>query len=421
MNFRSIASALIIGTNFLVAAPAGAGSPHLDLDLSGIEYQSIFHERPFLLESHEMSSSSRQLQPVLDAGKRNLDWLQYLNAHRPADRALSLSSPDTQVGSPITAPRSFNVVTVLDSFSKLRTQLPATLAAIVLDGAPFMDSPGISDQDYIQAALQVDRVYQLAARWVLLEPYLGSLAGRKKADLRAYYSLISDTDLASKLSGFETLPSIDQQRILKQLFELCFNNPTLNETACRGELSSAQIRRDLGGFYQRHLPAAERLYQSFFKIPMSRSDVTWTSTAPSFMSVPFADPGNLRILDFLRTNIEDEWKWNGWQLKLDFRPNWFWGMTRIVFEPGSTPHVDGIAGSTITMDANAPLTEYNVQWTIRHEYGHVLGFPDCYLEFWDKDTSMIVSYQLDITNLMCSRRGHLQQKHFDELKRVYFR
>jgi len=53
-----------------------------------------------------------------------------------------------------------------------------------------------------------------------------------------------------------------------------------------------------------------------------------------------------------------------------------------VFEPGVTPHVNGIGGRIITMDANAPLDDYDVSWTIRHEYGHVLGFPDCYVEFY---------------------------------------
>lgn len=73
------------------------------------------------------------------------------------------------------------------------------------------------------------------------------------------------------------------------------------------------------------------------------------------------------------------------------------------------------------MDADQPLTEYDAQWTIRHEFGHVLGLPDCYLEYYDPDKEVIVSYQIDIDDLMCSRHGHIQGHHLDELKRVYFR
>jgi hypothetical protein len=92
-----------------------------------------------------------------------------------------------------------------------------------------------------------------------------------------------------------------------------------------------------------------------------------------------------------------------------------------VWEEGATPHVDNAPGTTITMDANSPLSEYDVQWTIRHEYGHVLGFPDCYEEFYDEEAEAFVSYQLDVTNLMCSRRGKLKQVHYDELKRAYYK
>jgi hypothetical protein len=81
--------------------------------------------------------------------------------------------------------------------------------------------------------------------------------------------------------------------------------------------------------------------------------------------------------------------------------------------------VDKLGGNEITMDKNAPLSEYEVQWTIRHEFGHVLGFRDCYLEFYDSTEKAIVSYQFDVTNLMCSRQGHLKEIHYQELKRLY--
>ena len=422
---NSIRFLVVLVTALSILPSEAFALPHLDLDLSGAEYRQIQETRRLGRQTFELpapqSASSGQLAPVLNAGKRNLDFLNHLNARRPGMVPLSLSSPDSQMGFPVDSPRVFNVAIVLDGFSKLRAQLPASLAAIVLDGASFSDSPGVSDEDYVKAALQVDRLYQLASRWLLLEPYLGQLAWRKKSDIRAYLSLSSDGDLPQKLSNFETLPGTDQQKLLKQLYELCFNDPALSDARCQSELSAARNAGMLRTFYSKHVPAASRLHSAFFAIPVSRSDVTWTSLDPSTMSIPFADPRNDQILNFLRDNIEDEWKWNGWRLKLDFRPTWTWGMTHIEFQPGATPHVDGIGGSTITMDANSPLTEYNVQWTIRHEFGHVLGFPDCYLEFWDGDQAAIVSYQLDVTNLMCSRRGRLQQKHFDELKRVYLK
>ena len=78
-----------------------------------------------------------------------------------------------------------------------------------------------------------------------------------------------------------------------------------------------------------------------------------------------------------------------------------------------------VGGDTIVMNATQPLTEYDAQWTIRHEFGHVLGFVDCYVEFYESERNVIVNYQFDVENLMCSRRGHIQQRHVDELQRAY--
>jgi predicted Zn-dependent protease len=71
------------------------------------------------------------------------------------------------------------------------------------------------------------------------------------------------------------------------------------------------------------------------------------------------------------------------------------------------------------MNSNSSLDEYDVRWTIRHEYGHVLGLPDCYIEFYDRTEKVIINYQIDTTNLMCSRKGHLQPIHVAELQKAY--
>jgi hypothetical protein len=39
---------------------------------------------------------------------------------------------------------------------------------------------------------------------------------------------------------------------------------------------------------------------------------------------------------------------------------------------------------------------------LAHEFGHVLGFRDCYVEFYEADSDQFVFYQLDPRNIMCS-------------------
>jgi bacillopeptidase F (M6 metalloprotease family) len=73
------------------------------------------------------------------------------------------------------------------------------------------------------------------------------------------------------------------------------------------------------------------------------------------------------------------------------------------------------------MDANQSIEEDDSKLVIRHEFGHILGFPDCYHEFYDTELDGFVNYQLDTTDIMCSGTGAMTERMYKELKRVYFK
>ena len=182
-------------------------------------------------------------------------------------------------------------------------------------------------------------------------------------------------------------------------------------------MNDAVTSQQVLSFFKKFSAKSKDIWNGFFRLDVTRRDVRTTATS---FAIPFILPSSPVIADYLKGNVEDEWHWENWALNIGFVSS---GDTKttphIRFEAGATPHVNRLGGNEITMDENQPVTEYGSQWTIRHEFGHVIGFPDCYIEFYDTKAKIIVAYQLDITNLMCSRRGHLKQTHRDELKKIY--
>jgi hypothetical protein len=387
--------------------------PHLDLQMSGLEGQALLDQQPELLTA----SDAQTLKPVLELGKRNLDWLKHINLHRDPAHPVSLSSKETQQGYPIEQPSESNVQIVMSTYNQLKAELPHAMAQVLLNGQAFTDDLPLDEKDYILWGAKVDRVYQSATRWLLELPYLSSYIAFRQKDIRGYYYLSKEADLATKLANWSQLDASLQANLRSWLIGMCANSRSRAE--CTRKLDKLiSTQGDIQGFHDQYVGKSRELFESYFSIQRVRGDIEWTSAHPDVLHMPFRDPKSQLFRDYLKGNIEDEWKWGGWRLSLDFEDG-FRRLARLVLEPGVTPHVDWNQ-DTITIDSNQPTTEYGSQWMIRHEFGHILGFVDCYAEFYEEERGVMVSYQIDTSDLMCSRKGALKQNHFDELKRVYF-
>jgi hypothetical protein len=366
-------------------------------------------------------SGNDGLDQIVGFGERNLAWLGHINSLRPANDKLSLTSKETQRGIPIDQPNEYNPELIQKKLADLTPKIPAEMQSVLFQGAAFTDTPPVETKAYLAAARELDRVYQSAIRWRMMSDYLPYLAQRRHNDVRGWYFLSRLDGRADKLRGFTRQDEAFQKNAQEWLTGLCYNsNESDSIDGCASEVNALIGKgQDLEAYYQSKAPAAKKIYDRYFAIPdgVARPEIRFEASTNPMLVAPFTDPGKDDVRHFLQDNIQDEWRFGNWHLELPFDTGS--NLAHVEFQPGVTPHVNGLGGNTIIMNATQPLTEYDAQWTIRHEYGHVLGFPDCYVEFYVPERKVIVNYQFDVEDLMCSRKGHIQERHVTELQKAY--
>lgn len=397
-------------------AGAAEARPHLELDLSSAEYSH-------LLESGQYQKTTLADEPsiasALAIGKRLSAWIETENSRRPVETQIRLTSQATRINHPIESPSIYNPAIIQVTLDSAMKALPAEMRQVLLSTDAYPTSLPVDDAVFIKLARDVANVYQSAARWKMLKPYLSEYQDEKRHDVRGYYFLNKNLWNAEKLKNFATLDSHSQSDLKKWLPMICQSTP-VSPADCETELSTAITKNQVNAYYSLYYPRAKEIWDAFFIIPegAARKDIVWTSLNSHLLTVPFNTPQLDRIKSYLSVNIEDEWKWNDWHLRLNFGT--FSDGPRVEFQSGVVPHVNELGGNIITMDEAQSTEEYESKWTIRHEFGHVLGFPDCYHEFYDDELAAFVNYQLDVTDLMCSRTGNMKERLYTELKRVYF-
>lgn len=405
-----------MGTGALAGTVAGM---HLDLEMTGREYEALLAQ--LAKTNHGLFIKANDpLKDILTLGKRNLEWLDVINAHRGQADKLELSTVDSQVGIPIEKPRESNRTIIGIQFNQLKDTLPKDVAAVLFATTPLTDTVPVDDKTFLAAIREVDRVYQMASRWLLQEPNLIQYASFSNEDIRGYYFLNKEEDLDKKLTTWSDQPDGVRNRLTPLLVNICHNTSGSVKTCSDLLAKSIDTNKNAKVFYDKYVDGARKHYQSFFAIRNPRSDAVYSANKPNSFVLPFRKPEKLDVENWLRDNIQDEWRLKAFQLMLNFVTP---GTTSpyVTFVAGATPNVNGLGGNRITMDANRNIQEYITRWTIRHEFGHVIGYPDCYVEYYDADRKVMINYQLDITNLMCSRRGHIQEQHITAMQKAYWK
>lgn len=393
--------------------------PHLDRDLTAEEYQKLLEsapplpadmpdaeavekaiamgERVFKLQSH---FSDRSVSGTHSQIKRGSS---YKKTENPSDPD-NFISPDEPLKYSASLVKSWTNAALIKMSSGLRRYLLGELS---------LEESNLSYDEFVAHLGGINFVYSIAARTKIMSGYLDYLKTAKARDVRGYDYLRKLSLRESILGNLEKAEKSDQKKVKTALSGLCQNSGK-SRSDCEAEIQSQFELGKLEEFYQKYLPYGKGVWDSFFKIP-DWGKHQGIEIVSEELIVPFKDPGE-KYREFIKVNIEDEFLYLDFGVKVDLKDD---ALLNVKFEKGVTPNVSRLGGDQITMDANQDVTDPRAQRTIRHEFGHVLGFPDCYHEFFDEEEGVFVNYQLDSSNIMCAGSGNMNWHMYKELKRVY--
>jgi hypothetical protein len=340
------------------------------------------------------SEEAHPLKEVLDIGKRAVELLALLDAKRgPLPNVAVKIKPPAGMAT-IENPVIYNVPMVRAYFDKAMSGVDRGLRALLT--AKEVDA-GFSDESLRPKLLSLVQAYLVASRWLYHSPNIMALMRKRQKDVRGYYHL----------ARREKTKEMKDEWLLG----ICFNTEA-DDKKCREKLDIAKKNNTVQEFYDTYFSNAERLFGSFFEISAPRSDIYWRD---GVLHVAFRSTNNEKINTWLKETVENTWKGTNWKLTVDFTDSA--SAPYILFEKGATPHVSNT--NEMVLDANMNTGDAITNMTVAHEFGHILGFRDCYVEFFDTQLDAMVNYQIDQNNIMCSTAGDVLPSHFEELKRAY--
>lgn len=193
--------------SFYASASTVNQSPKLFPDLNGNEYRQLLKTQNELVPTL-LTVGENKIEIILKIGQRNLEWLDKINSMR--NEKIRFSTPENRRTYPVDAPSIYNETIVINNYEALLKELPSVMADILLGKAPYTNDIPVEKEVYVHYALLVDYVYQSAARWKMMKPYIYQLSATRANDIRGYYALSRMENRDNKLSHLNELPTDEQ-------------------------------------------------------------------------------------------------------------------------------------------------------------------------------------------------------------------
>lgn len=268
--------------------------------------------------------------------------------------------------------------------------------------------------EYLQANLtnmgiEIHHLYQQTMRFEGQKCEFSQLKHKKYQDLRPFLELkeFCQEKNSSEFCTPETVSALtlpEGSFVESRTVKLC-NTFDKNVVNCKGQYELKKQTKTLGdvvGYYQkrfhkeRFLPLFQ-LKKSHLKFQCEKQGEKTIMK----MKVSSRDWDQESLLTF--TNyVSTVWSRGNFQLTINLVNETGSDVVKITPTQEFISYVPEDNHAQVYLSQNLDLTTQ--RRVLSHEFGHVLGFPDCYTEFFDNKSGELVYYEMDKnnTNLMCS-------------------
>lgn len=253
------------------------------------------------------------------------------------------------------------------------------------------------------------------------------LSQKKIYDLRPYLNIVhhcskkyqSETCDAAEFVNLEP----EKERWARDnALDLC--RSFSNENTCQYQYKKSKADKTLGSMIQYYSDRFEReRFAPLFKLRPTHSkyrcEVDNSDGEKTVMLIKVMGNSFLKetLIDLL-AHVETVWSSQTFALQFEIVNQYSPEVVTILPSNKGISYVPDNNNRLVYLSTTIDLAI--MKHVLAHEFGHVLGFPDCYIEFFDNAKRELVYYEIadKNTNIMCSLKNNVrvQDDYFTQLK-----